>query len=325
VNTAGLWAEVYIKEIQMHPNIVVVGSINMDLVFRTPRMPAMGETISGHEFAQIAGGKGANQAVAAARQGAQTTMIACVGDDSYGQQSLSGLQADGIVTDFIHTINHIATGVAGIFVDDHGNNSIVIAPGANAQLTSAHIESARDVICKADLLICQRETPIATVREAIQLAFEHGVKVVFNPAPAMPLPDDLLAKVSYLIVNETEAGQLSGINVIDNASAKIASTNLLDRGVACVLLTMGEHGVCVTEKKGSYHAPAIKVNVVDTTAAGDTFVGAFAVGIANGLSILDATNQAQYSAALAVTKLGAQSSIPYREEVERFKKDYIGK
>jgi ribokinase len=302
----------------MRPNIVVVGSINMDLVFRTPRMPAVGETISGHEFAQIAGGKGANQAVAAARQGAKTMMIACVGEDSYGQQSLSGLQADDIVIDFISIIDNVATGVAGIFVDDHGNNSIVIAPGANAQLTPAHINKAKEVICNADLLICQCETPIATVSAAIQLAFEHGVKVVFNPAPAVSLPDDLLAKVSYLIVNETEATQLSGINVTDIASAQAASVNLLARGVACVLLTMGEHGVCVTEKNNSYHMPAINVAVVDTTAAGDTFVGAFAVGIGNGLSIPDATNQAQFSAALAVTKLGAQSSIPYREDVVLF-------
>lgn len=315
----------------MRPNIVVVGSINMDLVFRTPHMPAVGETISGHEFAQIAGGKGANQAVAAARQGAAVTFIACVGDDAYGKQSLIGLQADGITTNFISTVTNIATGVAGIFVDDHGNNSIVIAPGANAQLTPAHIDAAKEAICNADLLICQCETPLATVSAAIQLAFEHGVKVVFNPAPAVSLSDDLLAKVNYLIVNETEATQLSGINVTDVASAQLASDKLLARGVACVLLTMGEQGVCVTgvscqdsgfsaasPDKNYVHLPAIKVDAIDTTAAGDTFVGAFAAGIGRGLSVLAATNEAQFSAALAVTKLGAQSSIPHRKEVERF-------
>jgi len=306
----------------MHPNIVVVGSINMDLVFRTPRMPGVGETISGHEFAQTAGGKGANQAVAAARQDAVTTLIACVGKDSYGQQSVSALQTDGIATNFISIVNNVATGVAGIFVDDQGDNSIVIAPGANAQLTPAHIDAAKEVICNASLLICQCETPLATVTAAIQLAFEHNVNVVFNPAPAISLPDDLLAKISYLIVNETEATQLSGINVTDIASAQIASARLLARGAACVLLTMGEHGVCVSEKNKSHHLPAAKVNVIDTTAAGDTFVGAFAVGIGCGLSILDATNQAQFSAALAVTRLGAQSSIPYREEMVRFMAAY---
>lgn len=303
------------------PNITVVGSINMDLVFRTPRMPAVGETISGYDFVQIAGGKGANQAVAAARQGAATTFIACVGDDAHGQQSISGLQADGIVTEFIRIAPNVATGVAGIFVDDHGNNSIVIAPGANAQLTPVHINQAKEAICNADLLICQCETPLATVTVAIQLAFDHCVKVLFNPAPAIPLPDELLAKVSYLIVNETEATQLSGVHVIDVASAKIASDNLLARGIPCVLLTMGEHGVCVAELAGQtnahHHLPAIPVHVIDTTAAGDTFVGAFATAIGRGLSVLDATNEAQFSAALAVTKLGAQSSIPYREEVVR--------
>lgn len=307
----------------MPPNIVVVGSINMDLVFRTPRMPAVGETISGHEFVQISGGKGANQAVATARQGATTTLIACIGNDANGTQLVSGLQTDHIVTDFIHTIDNVATGVAGILVDDFGNNSIVIAPGANAQLTPAHIEAAKEMICNADLLICQCETPLATISAAIQLAFEHKVKVIFNPAPATSLPDELLAKVSYLIVNETEAGQLSGVNingdVTDLNNAQAACKKLLARGASCVLFTMGEHGVCVVDKDHQHHVPAIKVNVVDTTAAGDTFVGAFAVGIGRGLSLLDAIEEAQFSAALAVTKLGAQSSIPHRVEVERFK------
>lgn len=304
----------------MRPNIVVVGSINMDLVFRTPRMPALGETISGHEFVQIAGGKGANQAVAAARQEAATTLIACVGNDSFGRQSLSGLQADDINTEFISRVDNVATGVAGIFVDDQGNNSIVIAPGANAQLTPAHINQANDIICNADLLICQCETPLATVSAAIRLAFEHNVKVVFNPAPAMSLPDDLLVKVSYLILNETEATHIAGVDVIDIASAQIASNKLLARGVACVLLTMGEHGVVVASNAGqnNVHLPAMKVKAIDTTAAGDTFVGAFAAGIGRGLSVLEAVSEAQSSAALAVTKLGAQSSIPYREEVLRF-------
>jgi len=305
----------------MRVNVVVVGSINMDLVFRTSRMPAVGETIAGHEFVQIAGGKGANQAVAAARQGAVTTLIACVGNDAYGKQSISALQTDGIATHFISVVKNVATGVAGIFVDDQGNNSIVLATGANAQLTPAHIDAGKEAIRNADLLICQCETPLATISTAIQLAVEHNVKVVFNPAPAVLFSDDLLAKVSYLIVNETEATQLSGINVRDVASAQVAAKNLLARGAACVLITMGEHGVCVTQKVHDevqwHHLPAIKVNAIDTTAAGDTFVGAFSMAIGRGLSILDAINEAQLSAALAVTKLGAQSSIPHRAEVVR--------
>jgi len=299
------------------PIICVIGSINMDLVFRTPRMPAAGETISGHAFVQIAGGKGANQAVAAARQGAHTTLIACVGDDAYGLQSLAGLQQDGIDTSAIATIENCATGVAGIFVDDQGRNSIVIAAGANARLTPAHIQIA--AIQSAQLLICQCETPLATIQAAMQIANQHGVKVVFNPAPAIPLPDSIFALVSYLVVNETEAGQLSGVPVTDINSARLAAQHLLDRGVQCVLLTLGEQGVCISSGSQFHHIPAIKVSVVDTTAAGDTFVGAFAAAIGYGLNELDAAKEAQYSAALAVTKLGAQSSIPHRAEVEKFK------
>ncbi len=302
------------------PKITVVGSINMDLVFRTPRIPVTGETITGHQFVQIAGGKGANQAVAAARQGANTTMIACVGDDAYGQQSLHGLQADQIKTNHISIIADCATGVAGIMVDDRAQNIIVIAPGANAKLSPQHIEQARSAITEADLLICQCETPLDTVEAAIHLAHAHGVKVVFNPAPVIELPVGLLGKIDYLVVNETEAGQLSQIPVTDLRSAQSASSQLLSQGVRCVLLTMGEHGVCATEAaQPSEHFPALKVKAIDTTAAGDTFVGAFAHAIGQGLALHAAIEEAQYCAALTVTKLGAQSSIPNRTELEHFK------
>lgn len=304
---------------QASPIICVVGSINMDLVFRTPRMPGVGETIGGHEFVQIAGGKGANQAVAAARSGAQTILIACVGDDDYGRQSVSGLQQDGIATSHISTIAGCATGVAGIFVDDQGSNSIVIAPGANARLTPAHINSASAAICTAQLLICQCEIPMSTVQAAIQLAHQHHISVLLNPAPVQPMPAGLLAQVAYLIVNETEAAQLSGILVTDIGSAKLASQYLLDQGTQCVLLTLGEQGVCVTQKNKFQHFPGLTVSVVDTTAAGDTFVGAFATALVSGMDPISAAQEAQYSAALAVTKLGAQSSIPHRAAVNSFK------
>ena len=309
---------------QSVPAICVVGSINMDLVFRTSRMPAVGETISGHEFVQIAGGKGANQAVAAARAGATTSFVGCVGNDAYGVQSLAGLQQDGINTGHIHTIPDCATGVAGIFVDDQGNNSIVIAPGANARLTPDHIQAAKQAICAAQILICQCETPIDTIQTAINLAHAHGVNVVFNPAPAVPLPAGLLAKVSHLIVNETEAGQLSGISVTDSNSARLASQNLLAQGVQCVLLTMGQAGVCITQKDQFLHLPCVPVSVVDSTAAGDTFVGAFAFALGSGMNASEAAAEAQYSAALTVTKLGAQSAIPFRADVEKFKNQIKG-
>jgi len=305
------------------PSICVAGSINMDLVFRTPRMPGVGETVSGHEFIQIAGGKGANQAVAASRQGANVSFIGCVGDDANGRKSLEGLTMDGIDCAAVSTIPHCATGVAGIFVDDLGRNSIVIAPGANARLSTAHIDAAQETIRKAQLLICQCEIPLSTIEAAITIAHKHGVKVVFNPAPAMALPDHLFHQVSYLILNETEATQISGVSVTDIDSAMAAARQLIGRGVGCVLLTMGEQGVCVAQQ-GQFqhqfqHLPGIPVDVVDTTAAGDTFVGAFATAIGSGMHAIDAATHAQYCAALAVTQLGAQSSIPHQHEVNQFK------
>ena len=302
----------------MKPRITVVGSVNMDLVFRTPRMPAVGETLSGHEFRQIPGGKGANQAVAAARQGADVAFIGRVGDDGFGQYSLRCLADDGIDVSYLSAVADIATGVAGIIVTDQGDNSIVLAAGANAALSAENVEAAQSAISSAQILVCQLETPLPTVTRAIQLARQHKVKVILNPAPVQALSDELLAQVDYLVVNETEAAQLSGIQVSNQESAQRASEKLLQRGAAVVLLTMGEHGVCITEPGGSSFIDAIKVDVVDTTAAGDTFVGAFAVGIAKGLDIKTASIEAQYTAALAVTKLGAQTSIPQRSEVEQF-------
>lgn len=302
----------------MKPRITVVGSVNMDLVFRTPRMPAVGETLHGHEFRQIPGGKGANQAVAAARQGAQVSFIGAVGDDGFGEFSRRCLADEGIELSHLATAPGVATGVAGILVDDNGNNSIVLAAGANATVDVAQVEAAAAAIASARLLLCQLETPLASVTEAIRIARAQKVQVILNPAPAQALSDELLQQVNYLIVNETEAGQLSGISVTDQSSAQSASQNLLRRGVGAVLLTMGEHGALITDAGSSQFIPAVKVEVVDTTAAGDTFVGAFAVGLVNGLSLLDASREAQYAAALTVTKLGAQTSIPHRQEVLQF-------
>ncbi|WP_423708940.1 ribokinase [Undibacterium sp. WLX3042] len=304
----------------MKPRITVVGSVNMDLVFRTPRMPAVGETLLGHEFRQIPGGKGANQAVAAARQGADVSFIGAVGDDGFGDFSQQCLAKEGINIQHLARVAGVATGVAGILVEDNGSNSIVLAGGANATLSVDQIEAATSVIGAAQLLLCQLETPVDTVTRAIAIAHAQGVKVVLNPAPAQQLDSALLKQVDYLIVNETEASQLSGISVSNQASAQQASERLLELGVGTVLLTMGGDGALITQAGSSEFIPAIKVDVVDTTAAGDTFVGAFAVGIANGLSVSDASREAQYTAALTVTKLGAQTSIPHRHEVLEFMK-----
>lgn len=299
----------------MKPRITVVGSVNMDLVFRVPRMPAVGETLHGHEFRQIPGGKGANQAVAAARQGANVSFVGAVGDDGFGSTSRQGLADEGIELQHLATIPATATGVAGILVSDSGDNSIVLAAGANACVGVAQVEAAEAAIAAARYLLCQLETPLESVTAAIALARRHGSGVILNPAPAQPLEDSLLQQVDYLVVNETEAAQLSGLPVTDADSARLASQKLLQRGAGTVLLTMGGDGALITTPAGSALIPAVRVEVVDTTAAGDTFTGAFAVALANGQSATDAVREAQYAAALAVTKLGAQTSIPRRADV----------
>ncbi|WP_338846539.1 ribokinase [Massilia sp. W12] len=303
----------------MKPGISVVGSVNMDLVFRTPRMPAPGETLSGHEFHEIPGGKGANQAVAAARMGGAVSLIACVGADGFGRRSQQTLQQDGIDITHVRVADDCASGVAGILVCDDGENSIVLAAGANARLSPADVTAAQDVIGAGKLLLCQLEVPMETVQAALACAKRQGVRVVLNPAPVQALPEGMLAQVDYLVVNETEAGQLSGVAVQDVDSAAQAAQALLGRGVGAVLLTLGEHGVLAADAAGQQHFPGLKVQVVDTTAAGDTFVGALAVGLGQGLDLRAAAAAAQYAAALTVTRLGAQSSIPQLAEVEAFR------
>ena len=215
-------------------------------------------------------------------------------------------------------LRHGPIAVAGIIVDASGHNCIVLAPGANECLSVMDVGNVAQSIRDSKLLVCQLETPLQTVAAAIKVAHEAQVGVILNPAPARALDDSLLKQVNYLIVNEVEACQLSGIEVTDTASAQLASTKLLARGVGAVLLTMGEQGVFIASPNTTKFIPGISVNVVDTTAAGDTFVGAFAVGIACGLSFEAASIEAQYAAALTVTRLGAQTSIPYRAEVQAF-------
>ncbi len=297
------------------PRITVVGSINMDLVFLTPRMPALGETITGSGFRQVPGGKGANQAVAAARQGAQVRFVGMVGDDAFGREALECLKEDGIDVAGVVVSTAAPSGVAGIFVDADGSNSIVLAPGANELLAVAQVEACAAAIGGTDFLICQLETPLASVTRAIAIARERGVRVVFNPAPAQPLSDALLACVDYLIVNETEAGQLSGIEVVDPSSASRAAQALRQRGAGAVLLTMGGQGVVVAAPDTDGLVPAVRVAALDTTAAGDTFVGAFTAAMARGQTLRCAVAEAQHAAAIAVTRMGAQTSIPRREEV----------
>ncbi|SFA88155.1 ribokinase [Collimonas sp. OK607] len=302
--------------------IVIIGSINMDLVLRVPRMPHPGETLSGGRFQTISGGKGANQAVACARLSAdnmKVAMIACLGDDAFGLELRAALRNDGIDDSHVSTIAGEASGVASILVDAGGQNSIVLAAGANDALSPAHIDAARSLIEQARIVVLQLETPLATVRHAIKLAHELGKIVVLNPAPAQALPADLLAQVEYLIPNEIEAAMLAGLSAasLDSDTAiEAAVAKLRAAGSANVLVTLGEKGVYAALSSGSVHFAAQPTKAVDTTAAGDTFIGGFVAALAEGRSEIDAIAFGQRAAALSVARVGAQTSIPYRHELD---------
>lgn len=300
------------------PSVVVAGSSNTDMVIKTPHLPAPGETILGGTFFMNAGGKGANQAVAAARLGGNVTFIAKLGDDIFGRQALELFNEEGIDTSCVITDAQYPSGVALITVDEKGENCIAVASGANAALLPADIDTMTDVIAGADIILMQLETPVETVSHIAALAKQHGKKVILNPAPACALSDDLLSNISIITPNQTEAEMLTGIAVIDDASATDAAAVLHAKGIQQVIITMGEEGA-VIYSNGSYtKVPAVKVTAVDTTAAGDVFNGALAVALCDGMDIIAATNFACRAAAISVTRLGAQASAPRREEVDNF-------
>lgn len=293
--------------------IVIIGSINMDLVLRVPRMPQPGETLAAGQLQTIPGGKGANQAVACARLGSTpVAMIGCVGDDVFGAALRAALRVDKIEDTHVHTIAATASGVASILVDAAGQNSIVLAAGANACLSPAHIDAARDVIAQAKIIVLQLEIPLATVQHALALAAELGKVVVLNPAPAQVLPRALLAQVTYLIPNEIEAAMLVGEPVLEPA---LALARLRTCGASNVLLTLGAQGVYAGLAGGACLYPAQPVVAVDTTAAGDTFIGGFVAALAEGQAQAQAIGLGQRAAAMSVTRPGAQASIPYRAEL----------
>ncbi|NVI82387.1 ribokinase [Janthinobacterium sp. BJB401] len=300
--------------------IVVIGSINMDLVLRVPRMPLPGETLTGGAFRTIPGGKGANQAVACARlsgkvAGAQqVAMVGCVGDDAFGATLRAALVGDGIIDSHITTLPGVASGIASILVDDNGQNSIVIAGGANDLLSPAHIDAAKELIEQADIVVLQLETPMATVVHAIKLARSLGKTVVLNPAPAASLPAGVLELVDYLIPNEIEAAMLAGVSP-EGANAKALAAALQKLGSDNVIITLGSKGVHAALYGGDYTFPAEVVQAVDTTAAGDTFIGGFVAGLASGMDEAEAIGQGQRAAAWSVTKPGAQTSIPHLHEL----------
>ena len=299
-------------------NIIVVGSSNTDMIIRLDHIPRPGETILGGEFFTAAGGKGANQAVSAARAGGSVTFIARVGLDMFGDNAVNGFKKEGINTDHVLRDTSSPSGVALIFVAKDGENSIAVAGGANSNLSPEDISNAREIISGASLLVMQLETPLETVQAAADLAAAAAVPVILNPAPACPLPDELLSKISFITPNETEAELLTGIKVDDNKSASKAADILLARGVKTVIITLGSRGAFVAGEGIRKLVPGFRVNAVDTTAAGDTFNGALAVALVEGIALEEAVRFANAAAALSVTRMGAQSSVPARMEIEEF-------
>ncbi|KGF65612.1 ribokinase [Pseudomonas lutea] len=301
----------------MQAKVVIVGSLNMDLVTRAPRLPRAGETLAGQSFVTVPGGKGANQAVAAARLGASVAMIGCVGDDAYGEQLRAALLAEGVDCQAVTPVSGESTGVALIVVDDSSQNAIVIVAGGNGHVTASVVDSFDALLCQAEVIICQLEVPLDTVGHVLKRGHELGKTVILNPAPASgPLPAQWFAWIDYLIPNESEATALTGLPVDSTASADAAATALLDAGVSKVIVTLGEQGALFASKSRSEHFPAPKVQPIDTTAAGDTFVGGFAAALADGKSESDAIRFGQVAAALSVTRSGAQPSIPTFAEVQ---------
>jgi ribokinase len=291
----------------------------MDLVTRAPRLPRGGETLIGESFCTIPGGKGANQAVAAARLGAKVSMVGCVGSDAYGQQLRGALLAEGIDCQSVSVVAG-SSGVALIVVDDNSQNAIVIVAGANGVLTPDVLDRFDEVLRGADVIICQLEVPDATVGHALKRGRELGKTVILNPAPASrPLPADWYACIDYLIPNESEAAVLSGLAVDSLETAEAAATQLLAAGAGKVIVTLGAQGLMFANGASFQHFPAPLVKAVDTTAAGDTFVGGFAAALADGKSEVEAIRFGQVAAALSVTRAGAQPSIPTLLEVQAFK------
>jgi ribokinase len=292
----------------------------MDLVVKSPRIPAKGETILGGDFIMTPGGKGANQAVAAAKLGAEVYFVAKLGDDIFGRQSLSNFHKVGIHTDYIEQTKEAPSGVALITVDDEGDNVIVVAPGANLKLSPEDVVKAQSAVVSSGAVVAQLEVPLETVEFAAGLANETGVPFILDPAPAQKLSDGFLRMVDVLTPNETEAEILTGVEVTDEDSAQIAAEKLLQRGVKAVILTMGAQGYLLATKEAMEFVPSIKVDAVDATAAGDAFTGSLAVGLAQGKTLKDAALFANYVAALSVLKMGAQSSMPDAGQVENFMK-----
>lgn len=295
--------------------ILVIGSSNTDMTIKTDKLPSPGETVLGGVFTMGHGGKGANQAVAAKRLGGNVTFVCKVGKDLFGESSVKSYESEGIDTSHILYSGH-PSGVALINVDASAENSISVASGANLDFSPEDVKGLRDVIREASILLLQLEIPVDTVLEAARIAFESGVYVILNPAPACRLPEEIYRYVSLLIPNETEAGQMSGIQVSDCQSAEAAAKILTKSGAGNVIITMGSKGSMIYGEDGSGFIPSRKVDAIDTTAAGDTYCGALSVALSEGKNLYEAAVFATAASSIAVTRHGAQESVPERNEVD---------
>ena len=299
-------------------NILVIGSSNTDMVIRTEHLPLPGDTVIGGTFFMNPGGKGANQAVAVARLGGQVAFVCKTGSDIFGHQAQQLFSEEGIDSSYVFSDTKNPSGVALITVDTHAENCIVVAPGANAHLTVADLKHSARAVEKADIVLLQLEIPMETVEEAAVMARRLGKKVVLNPAPASKLSPRLLESLYVITPNETEAEMISGIHIVDGASAEAAARKIASMGVPNVIVTLGTRGALVFDGTDCEIVPACKVQAVDTTAAGDVFNGALVVALAEGRSLTEAARFACKASAISVTRVGAQSSVPYRTEVDIF-------
>lgn len=295
--------------------ILVVGSSNTDMVIKTQAFPCPGETILGGKFLMNAGGKGANQAVAAARLGGLVTFVGKIGDDIFGKQAVQQLEDEGINVDYVAVDSENPSGVAMITVDRKGENSIVVAPGSNGTLSAEDFDKAMEVLLESEFVLMQLEIPIPTVEHIAAAAALNHKKVVLNPAPAALLSDELLKSIYILTPNETEAELLTGIKVTDEQSALKAARYLHDKGVEIVIITMGAAGAFLLAEGNHEIIRAPRVEPLDTTAAGDTFNGALVVALSEGKTIRESIAFANKVAAISVTRIGAQASVPYRHEI----------
>ena len=299
-------------------NLVVLGSINADHILNLETFPTPGETVTGNQYQVAFGGKGANQAVAAGRSGANIAFIACTGDDDTGERVRKQLASDNIDIAPVSVVAGESTGVALIFVNAEGENVIGIHAGANAALTTERVEAQRGIIAGAEALLMQLESPVESVLAAAKIAHENHTSVLLNPAPARVLSDELLALVDIITPNETEAEKLTGIRVENDDDAARAALALHDKGIGTVIITLGSRGVWASVNGEGRRVPGFKVKAIDTIAAGDTFNGALVTALLEGKAMDEAIRFAHAAAAIAVTRKGAQPSVPWRKEIDEF-------